>query len=238
MQVSTAIVISVLIRRPSWAQFVLVVLIHSLLNASLCCAEGPKDRNRLFNGFALAKAEQRRDGGGLASRVLSGFPAAGANQEWENELESVSDVIDEHRTQSNFMSEYRAPMYLTYLYGDSRWDIYDESENRALAERALLYQTATSLKQFVLGTGLEPFYRSAVNAFRWVKDYTSLKVQHSGAGALRLREKSDSEKPLFELKLRVSANDGVQPCVDVGDNFSLRHDVLRDETIVEFRKNF
>jgi hypothetical protein len=221
--------------------FLLLSLFHpGIFEQRLCWAAGPASgsnvpRVRLFNGSAYSKAEEHR--GSVRTRV----PAANADSGGivdAAELDTVTEILNDHRSGADFFSDYRTPFYLSYVSEVVPLGDLDDWEEREAAQKLFIYQAASSASKLLMNSGLQPLYRQALDAVRWFRDYTSLKVQREDNGVLRVANGSNHEKPLLELKLHVSANNGVEPRLEIGDNFTLRYDIIHDETLVEFRRDF
>ena len=188
---------------------------------------------RLFSGSAREMAEQRHRGAVDSQRERL-FSTRSVGQ--AAELDTVKDILGE-RHGNDFFVQYRGPFYMAYVYDIVPLPYADDEDSEAMAQRALLYQAATSFSKVIIGSALEPLYRRAVEGVKWFRSYTSLKVRQEGDGGLAVSDRS-KEKPLFELKLHVSANNGVEPRVQFGDNCTLRYDVINQDTVLEYKKDF
>ena len=220
------------------SQTVLLFAICWTLCSYPCLAAGPDAvRARLFNGSALAKAEQHRHRG-FTNRTVPNFAGEGGGIEQAAELDTVSDILEEHRGGADFFADYRAPFYLTYVYNVVPLGDLEDWDSRNIAEKVLIFQAAHSLSKVLMESALQPLYCQALDAVKWFGDYTSVKVRQEGRGRFQVESGAETGKPLFELKLHVSANNGVEPRLQIGEHFLLRYDLIHDETLVEFRRAF
>ena len=185
---------------------------------------------KLFSGSAVEKANQTPAGSAHPQFRKSAGRTYSRLDDSATQLDTVPDVLA--------TSNYRGAFYLAYVQNVIGVDFFDERESAALAERALLIQAAESVGKVVVGTTLEPLYREAVESVRWFRHYTSVSVVQGSSGAVGVKSGENDSSPLVEFKLHVSANHGVEPRIKFGRDVVLRHDILRDETLLEFSRSF
>ncbi|MFN8388704.1 MAG: hypothetical protein U0136_00265 [Bdellovibrionota bacterium] len=154
------------------------------------------------------------------------------------ELDTVTEILEDHRSGADFFADYRTPFYLSYVSEVVPIGDFEDWDSRSTAQKVFIYQAATTLSKAIVNSALEPLYRDVLDGLRWFGDYTSLRFRQKDDGSLRVGNTKSGEKPLFELKLNVSANNGVEPRLKIGRDFCLRYDVIHDETVMEFRRNF
>jgi len=212
------------------------VLCNSIALAPLTArADGPSTERSLFNGSAAEKAEQRHRRGIAQDRAES-FSRDYTFQD-AAELDTVDEILDAHRG-ANFVSEFRGPFYMSYVYDAVPLGDSDSYDSESVAQRAAVYQAATTFSQVVVKSALEPAYRRVMEAFSWFKRYTSVKVGREGNGNLGVTAHTEHDKPLLEFKLHMSMNNGIEPRLNIGENCTLRYDVIRQDTLIEFRQDF
>ncbi len=185
---------------------------------------------QLFSGSAVEKANETSNGSAHQQFRKNAPRSFGRLDESATQLDTVPDVLA--------TSNYRGAFYLAYVQNAIGVDFFDERESEALAERALFIQAAESVSKVVIGTTLEPLYREAVESIRWFRHYTSVSVVQGSTGKVGVKSGENDAAPLVEFKLHVSANNGIEPRIKFGKDVVLRHDILRDETLVEFSRSF
>lgn len=185
---------------------------------------------KLFSGSAVEKANQTPAGSAHPQFRKSAGRTFGRLDDSATQLDTVPDVLAS--------SNYRGAFYLAYVQNVIGVDFFDERESEALAERALMIQAAESVGKVVIGTTLEPLYREAVESVRWFRHYTAVSVVQGSSGGVGVQSGENDAAPLIEFKLHVSANHGVEPRIKFGRDVVLRHDILRDETLLEFSRSF
>jgi len=190
---------------------------------------------KLFSGSALEKAEQRHRRGVEGKKEAVFSSSRSVND--AAELDTVDDILEDRKGE-DFFARYRAPFYLSYVYEALPLGDIDDTESRTLAERALVFQAATTFSRVVVKSALEPLYRDAVERLKVFREYTSVKVRQDEDGGLGVDHNGETEKPILEFKLSVGMNYGVEPRVDVGDHCSFRYDLFRQMTFLEFRQDF
>lgn len=220
---------------PVRLQLLLLLSTLALIPMNSARADGPSNRRSLFSGSAAEKADQKHRRGVAADREEN-F-ARGYSFQDAAELDTVDEILDSRRG-GDFFNQYRGPFYLSYVYDAVPLGQYDEADSEKVAERAAVYQAATTFSNVIVKSALEPVYRRALDAFSWFKHYTSVKVRREGDGNLGVTEHGEREKPLMEFKLHVSMNNGIEPRINVGENCTLRYDVIRQDALVEFRHDF
>ena len=127
---------------------------------------------------------------------------------------------------------------MSYVYDTIPSSEVDNWDSESAAERAAIYQAATTFSKVITKSALEPVYRQTMEAFAWFKQYTSVKVRQEEDGNYGVAKKGEREKPVMEFKLHVSMNNGVEPRINIGENCTLRYDVIRQDALVEFRHDF
>ena len=197
-------------------------------------ADDSSNRLRLFSGSALEKAEQRHRG--TDGKKSATFGSSTSIND-AAELDTVDDILEDRKGE-DFFARYRAPFYMTYVYDTLPIGDPDEAESRGLAERALVFQAATTFSRAVVKSTLEPLYRDAIEHLKTFRDYTSLKVRQDEDGGLGVDHDGESEKPVLEFKLSVGMNYGVEPRIELGDHCSFRYDMFRQTTFFEIRQDF
>lgn len=217
-----------------------IVFFLVLLLAGTAQADGPRHHAALFSRAAMNRANRVYSSDGR--RVLSRSFENGGADFFETDVTSTADAVHEifqdRQSGAEFFSQYRSPMYLNYLSDVVHVPELEEWREKAAAERIFVYQSVTSISQVLMKSALEPFFRDTLKKIQTFKRFTSVKFQRGDSGGLGVSQKIGKEKPLFELKLHVSANNGIEPRLEVGDHFLLRYDVVHDDTIAEFRTSF
>ncbi len=219
---------------PGRASFLFLLLLVGFSSPAI--AE-PKEAT-LFSGGAMRKAEEQYRG------RARGKYSAGESYYTEDSaalgdligLETAQDLIDDP-IGGDMFSRYRPPLSLLYFSNVTNIDDYFEWENRSAAERMFAYQSFSALSKVVSESALKPLYERALHGFKWFRNYTSVKFNRSESGNLDLAEPT-YEEPIMELKLHISANNGVEPRLEIGDNLMVRHNIFDQETLFEFRTNF
>ncbi len=213
--------------------FISTFVISALAAPATVHAQDSKTRSGLFSGSAREKAEQRRGKPSRNARTYTGETQGGEF----SELDTVDEILEDRRGE-NFFNQYRGPFYMSYVYDVVPVRELEDWETKAMAEKVFVYQAASELSRVIVKSALEPAYRRAVEAVRWFRDYTSLKVGRQEDGALGVAESDEDKSPLLEFKLHVSANYGVEPRIKIGENCTLRYDVIHSDTLLEFRREF
>lgn len=218
----------------------MIILVFFFLN-SLAAQAQDSSTQRLFSSNAVAKANQKLKEN--HKRKFTNFTFnEGASSESLSQalsLDSVSDIVQDNIGGADYFVQSNSPFYLHYVNDLVHINELDEFLSSSAAEKAFIYQSLSATINFLKTSALEPFYRETMKNLQVFRDYTTVKFNQDGKGNLGVvsPEKKDEES-LFELKLYVSANTGVEPRLEIGKHLLFRYDVFRQNALMEVRSNF
>lgn len=228
-------------RRFQIAPFFIVRALCSVFCCSMLVAVSPTTVSAqtgqvLFSDNAASKAtSQRDDAGQRNSRILS-FHQRNLGEELQ--LDSADSILlSEYQTQS-FFSNYRGIYYLRYFRDWGGVLDEEDSENELMARRALLFQGMTTVSNLLKESGLKDTYRQTVRSIRAAKEMTTIRVAQTGRGKFDVSQGTNSPEPLIEFGVHTSVRHGIEPRLTIGDSVTLRYDLLSDEALLEFRRDF
>lgn len=155
-------------------------------------------------------------------------------------LETVKDVLQSRARRERFESIVRSSMYFRYLSDavDLR-DEYDylfEEEN--IAEKLVIYETARMFGKKLQGTPIFEYYKGILNQLKKLKDRTTVTIGKTSSGSYDIDSGKDSDEAFLKFKMHVSAARGIEPRLHFSEKLVLRHDLFRQETLLEYRHNF
>ncbi len=194
-----------------------------------------QSENRLFNKNAVAKANERE----TKARLSPGSNLANDRElSHELRLETVDDIILSNQRYNQLQNDYRGLLYLT---SKNDWvDVgpLDELEQRSLAERMLIFQSARTLLNAIKGSPLEAYYRRSVRGLKKLRDATTVKVSPGEKNTFTVGEKVGTRKELFKFKFHASARNGIEPRIIFSDELQFRYEVLDERALLEYNINF
>ncbi len=218
----------------------MIVLVFFFINLAVVKAQD-STTTPLFSNNAVAKANQKFKENRKRKVSNLSFKENSSSDRISEAftLDSVSDIVQDNFGETNFFTQYNTPFYLHYVNDFVHSNEIDEFINSSAAEKLFLYQTMSTAVNLLKTSALEPLYRQCVNNLQTLRNYTSVKFDQDGKGNLGVVSPGKThEDPLFELKLHVSANNGIEPRLEVGKHLLFRYDVFNQNSLMEFRCNF
>lgn len=216
----------------------------SLCFAPMSSAEAPSAGSALFNGRAQRKADDVKALGRSPKAVRPGFDLPQSSAAVSDLALSSFSLPESSQTvltdsASTSASVARSDAARSLLFRPELTDHSDalEWESKTAAEQLFFFESYSLASKVVVRSDLRPFYLSALRIARRMRDYTSLKVGQRADGALSVVNSSETS-PLLEFRVRATPSSGVEPRVEIGDHFVLRHNFIEHNSLFEFRTEF
>ncbi len=154
------------------------------------------------------------------------------------QLDSADDIILSQERSGRLFKYYRGLVYLKYFNDWTGIGNYDELENEQLAESLFVYHGVKSLLDYLEFSPVAFFYNDVMKKLRYYKNMSTVTVDREAGGDLTVDNANDDNDGLLRFRIGVNTKRGIEPQLKIADFFQLRHDIIGQETLLEFRVDF
>lgn len=154
---------------------------------------------------------------------------------------SVDDTIVRRERQQGaltFMKNVYNQNYIDNIVSSRAIDALDLSESAS--QKLAAYEFSMLIARVLSSSPIANIYEEITEDIKEVRNYMMLRVspQRDGSMGFENRKKYGRSPTFLEFRISPSTQDGVQPRLRMGENFSLSYDFSESTPLIEYNINF